>query len=90
MGEKDLKDKIASLDAEIEKHLKEDKKKAPSGLTGEKALAELVAGLLFGLFFGFLLDDYFDMHPFFIITLIILGLAGSIYNIYKEAVKESK
>lgn len=62
--------------------------KERSGLTAEKVLAEMIGGLLFGFIFGFLIDDYFDTKPIFLLILIILGLAGSIYNIYKEAEKE--
>lgn len=71
--------------------LQGSKKNTPgkrSGINGEKVFAELIAGIVFGLFVGYFLDDYFDTKPLFIITLVILGLAGSFYNIYKVAVKD--
>lgn len=60
------------------------------GLTAEKVLGEIIGGLIFGFLFGFLIDNYFDTKPIFLLILVILGLAGSIYNIYKEAEKENK
>jgi ATP synthase protein I len=57
--------------------------KKSDNVKGEHVLAELVAGLLFGLFLGYAIDSYFDTKPLFMIILIILGLAGSFYNIYK-------
>lgn len=60
-----------------------------SKINGEKVFAELIAGILFGLFVGYYLDDYFETKPLFMLILIILGVAGSFYNIYKEAVKDN-
>lgn len=81
---KEIENKLESLE---QKHSDEIVTKK-SKLGAEKVLAELVAGIAFGLFLGFYLDDYFNTKPLFILSLIILGLAGSFYNIYKEAVKE--
>jgi len=91
MSDKEVGDNLKNLESKINdfKQKNVEKKPSNSGMSAEKTLAELVAGLLFGLFLGFFLDDYFDTRPLFLITLIILGLAGSFYNIYKEAVKDS-
>ncbi len=50
---------------------------------GERAFAEIIGGLIFGLLFGYGLDDYFDTTPIFLLVFVLLGLAGSVYNIYK-------
>jgi F0F1-type ATP synthase assembly protein I len=77
----ELEQRINKLKSEtIEKKLTETK-----GLTGEKVLAEMIAGLAFGFITGWLIDGYFNTKPIFLLTMIILGLAGSIYNIYKES-----
>lgn len=89
--EDDFQSRLKDLDGKIESLKGSNTKKLitkQSGLGGEKVFAELIAGILFGLFVGFWLDDYFDTKPLFILLLIILGLAASFYNIYKEAVKE--
>ena len=89
--EDNLESKISSIDEKINK-FKNPELQAPKKKTmgAEKLLAELVAGILFGVFVGGWLDDYFDTKPVFLLTLIILGLAGSFYSIYKEAVKNEK
>jgi ATP synthase protein I len=81
---KNLDDKLKAISKkELEKL---EKKQKSDKVKGEMVLAELVAGIVFGLFFGFLIDDYFGTTPLFLIILIILGLAGSFYNIYKNFV----
>ncbi len=56
---------------------------------GERAFAEIVGGMLFGVITGWLLDDAFNSRPLFLIIMIILGLAGSIYSIYKAFEKQA-
>ncbi len=67
------------------KALKKEEKTKPQSdkVVGERAFAEIVGGLLFGVFSGYWIDDYFNTAPIFLLVMIILGLAGSIYNIYK-------
>ncbi len=85
--EKNLKEKIDNLDKEIENFSTSKTKTKNEALKAERVLAELIAGLIFGIFIGFHLDDYFNTKPLFLIVLIILGLAGSFYNIYKQVSK---
>ena len=83
--EKSLKERIQSFKSRNNSKLQEN-----SGLTAEKVMAEIIGGLIFGFIFGFMIDNYFDTKPIFLLILITLGLAGSIYNIYKESEKENE
>lgn len=79
----ELQERIKKLKSEtIEKHHKPKKES-----NGEKVLAEMIAGLLFGFITGWFIDGYFDTKPLFLLIMIFLGLAGSIYNIYKDTEK---
>ena len=69
----------------------DDQEEVPrSKLSAERIIFEIFGGILFGFFFGMLLDNYLNTKPLFILIFIILGLAGSIYNIYKVAKSESE
>lgn len=85
-----LDDKVRKIEQGIDA-LKNNESKisesAKDKLQGEKAFAEIVGGLIFGVVFGLMLDKYFNTKPLFLIIFVILGLAGSIYSIYKAAVK---
>ncbi|MDX1949391.1 MAG: AtpZ/AtpI family protein [Rickettsiales bacterium] len=85
--EKNLKEKIENLNKDLEKFSAPKTKQNNEALRAERVLAELVAGLIFGVFVGYQLDKYFETKPLFLIILIILGLAGSFYNIYKQVSK---
>ena len=91
MSDYDLQKKSAKISADLEK-LEEKKPDVLKNdrVTGEKVFSEIVAGLIFGTVVGYLIDDYFNTKPLFLISLIILGLAGSIYNIYKATVENDK
>ncbi len=76
--------KASEIEQGLSKLKKEDQIKPQSDkIMGERAFAEIVGGMLFGVFSGYWIDDYFDTSPIFLLVMIILGLAGSIYNIYK-------
>lgn len=79
--------KITKIEKDIENFSEVNSKKKSDGLNGERVLAELIAGLLFGVFVGYQIDKYFNTKPLFLIILTILGLAGSFYNIYKQVSK---
>lgn len=86
----ELDERLKKLDEDISNRGVETQKTSrKDAITGERVIAELIAGILFGLFVGFFLDDYFDTRPLFLLIFIILGLAGSFYNIYKDTVKIS-
>lgn len=82
----ELNNKIVQLEESLEK-LKSKETEIPQEkkdkAMGQKVFAEIIGGVLFGVIFGLMLDDYFDTAPIFLLILLILGLAGSVYNIYK-------
>jgi F0F1-type ATP synthase assembly protein I len=85
----DLKQKAKQIEQGLERFKTKDE---PSDFkkdrkSGEAAFAEIVGGLIFGFVFGYFIDDYFNTAPWFLILFIILGLAGSVYNIYKATEK---
>jgi F0F1-type ATP synthase assembly protein I len=83
-----LNKKIGRYNDKVEEQVKEVKRKN-SRLTAERIIFELFGGILFGVFAGFLVDDYFNSTPIFLLIFLILGLAGSFYNIYKISLSES-
>ncbi len=54
--------------------------------------SELVAGILVGAGIGYILDELFDFHSFFLLIFIILGCMAGILNVYRSMKKmdESK
>jgi len=84
MSDKNIDKEIENIQSGL-KNLKDNAEKPLNNdrLTGERVFAEIVAGLIFGTLVGYFVDDYFHTAPIFLISLIILGLAASIYNIYK-------
>jgi len=45
---------------------------------------DLIAGVLVGFFLGLLIDNMLGTKPLWIIILTILGILGSMRNIYRE------
>jgi ATP synthase protein I len=88
--ENNIKNEIKSLEAKIEA-LKEPKeaKRDFNATNGERVIAELLAGIIVGTLLGIWLDDVFSTKPILTIIFIFLGLAGSIYNLYKASLKIS-
>lgn len=75
------------LDASNNPLLKKISENNKDKFRAEYIISELIAGIVFGIVLGMFLDDYFSTAPIFLLSLIILGLAGSFYNIYKDACK---
>jgi len=50
-----------------------------------RLVAELVAGLLVGVLFGWYLDQLFDTKPWIMIVMIIIGAAAGIMNVMRAA-----
>lgn len=80
--------KIKSLEERISA-LKDKKvlKKDLNSSNGERVISELVAGLIVGTLLGIGLDKFFNTKPILTVIFILLGLAGSIYNLYKASLK---
>ncbi len=59
-------------------------------VAGERVFSEIVGGLIFGILVGWLIDSYFHTRPIFLIIFVFLGLAASVYNIYKATKSEDE
>ena len=55
-----------------------------------KISTELVAAVLVGSLFGFILDSWFDTKPFMIICFFFVGVAAGIQNVIRSAKKMNK
>ena len=55
-----------------------------------KISTELVAAVIVGSTIGFLLDNWFDTKPLFIICFFFMGVAAGILNVFKSATKMHK
>ena len=51
---------------------------------------ELVAAAVVGTIIGFILDNWFDTKPWFIITFFFAGVAAGILNVVRSAKKMNK
>lgn len=50
---------------------------------GFRLSVELLAGLLAGLGFGYLIDGWLDTRPWFMLVLMVLGMGGGILNVMR-------
>ena len=55
-----------------------------------KISTELVAAVVVGTILGFILDNWFDTKPLFIICFFFLGVTAGILNVIKSAKKMQK
>ena len=55
-----------------------------------KISTELVAAVLVGSLFGFILDSWFDTKPFMIICFFFVGVAAGIKNVISSAKKMNR
>jgi ATP synthase protein I len=81
-------EKIKALEAKI--NALKPRKPAARNLNssnGERVISELLAGIIVGTLLGIWLDSVFETKPILTIIFIFLGLAGSIYNLYKASLK---
>ena len=92
MGEK--KDFQTRLEIEKEKlNHEEDKNKANRGLFFGNAFrlgTELVAAVAVGTIIGFILDNWFDTKPLFILIFFFVGFAAGILNVVRTAKEMQK
>ena len=72
---------------------KEDKNKANRGLFFGNAFrlgTELVAAVAVGTIIGFILDNWFDTKPLFILIFFFVGFAAGILNVVRTAKEMQK
>ena len=76
--------KIAKNKAEVHKDQKNPKSSSNMG-TAFKMSTELVSAVAVGTIIGFILDNWFDTKPWFIIIFFFLGAAAGIINVIRAA-----
>ena len=83
MGKEQLKDRLKNA----RKKLKVEKENPQTSNIGQafKLSTELVAAVLVGTIIGFILDNWFDTKPWFIITFFFLGVIAGILNVIRVA-----
>ena len=83
MGKERLKDRLKNA----RKKLKVEKENPQTSNIGQafKLSTELVAAVLVGTIIGFILDNWFDTKPWFIITFFFLGVIAGILNVIRVA-----
>ena len=83
MGRERLKDRLKNA----RKKLKVEKENPQTSNIGQafKLSTELVAAVLVGTIIGFILDNWFDTKPWFIITFFFVGVIAGIMNVIRVA-----
>ena len=88
MDNKDFKTRLRIAKKEIKK--KETNENEKRGLFMGSAFrlgTELVAAVVVGTIIGFILDNWFDTKPWFIITFFFIGVIAGILNVIRVANK---
>lgn len=79
-----MTDDIQNLDQKIKKEQDKHAEKSEVNKALNAGL-EFTAPILGGIFIGYWLDQWLDTKPIFIISLLLLGVASGIMNIYKAS-----
>ena len=88
MNDKDFKTRLRIAKKEIKK--KETNENEKRGLFMGSAFrlgTELVAAVVVGTIIGFILDNWFDTKPWFIITFFFIGVIAGMLNVIRVANK---
>ncbi len=85
-----LKNKISSLDGKISSYKKKHKmvEKSDQDISSFKyatmICSDIIAGILVGTVLGYQIDKIFNTKPLFFIVLMLLGMVGGMWNIFKR------
>lgn len=89
-----LQELKARIDAAAASGKEADLPKKYNSLTASRIVVEMFSGVLVGGGIGYYIDKWLGTLPLFFISLLLLGLAAAIINIYKlsaeQASEESK
>ena len=86
MDNKDFKTRLRIAKKEIlKKNLDENEKRGLFMGSAFRLGTELVAAVMVGTIIGFILDNWFDTKPWFIITFFFIGVTAGILNVIKVA-----
>ena len=84
----DFKTRLKIAKSKIKKQVLSDSEKRGSFLGSALKLGtELVAAVVVGTIIGFILDNWFDTKPWFIITFFFIGVIAGILNVIRVANK---
>jgi F0F1-type ATP synthase assembly protein I len=83
--ERDLQERINNL-----RSANSPKEESSASHNHGKILVEMVSGLFVGAFLGYYTDQYLNTLPLFLFLFCIFGLAGAVYNVYKEYSKNNQ
>ena len=87
----DFKTRLKIAKSKIKKQVKSDSEQKGSFMGGAFKLGtELVAAVAVGTIIGFILDNWFDTKPWFIIIFFFLGSAAGILNVIRAAKRMQK
>ena len=88
MGKEQLKDRLKNA----RKKLKVEKENPQTSNIGQafKLSTELVAAVLVGTIIGFILDNWFDTKPLFILIFFFVGFAAGVLNVVRTAKEMQK
>ena len=82
----DFKTRLKIAKSKIKKQLDNDNEKKGSFMgSAFKLGTELVAAVAVGTIIGFILDNWFDTKPWFIITFFFIGVIAGIMNVIRVA-----
>ena len=86
MDNKDFKTRLRIAKKEIlKKNLDENEKRGLFMGSAFRLGTELVAAVMVGTIIGFILDNWFDTKPWFIITFFFIGVIAGMLNVIKVA-----
>mgnify|MGYP001371525617 CR=1 FL=1 len=91
MNDKDFKTRLRIAKKEIlKKETNENEKRGLFMGSAFRLGTELVAAVVVGTIIGFILDNWFDTKPWFIITFFFLGAAAGMLNVIRTAKRMQK
>ena len=85
MDNKDFKTRLRIAKKEIYKNSSNDDKRGLFMGSAFRLGTELVAAVVVGTIIGFILDNWFDTKPWFIITFFFMGVIAGIMNVIRVA-----
>ncbi len=87
----DFKTRLKIAKSKIKKQVQSDSEQKGSFMGGAFKLGtELVAAVAVGTIIGFILDNWFDTKPWFIIIFFFLGAAAGMLNVIRTASRMQK
>lgn len=84
----DLENRLKKLSDKLEIQNPDNNENQPTDKSGVsfafRISTEIIAGIVIGGFLGYYTDEFFQTKPLFLIIFLLLGVAGSFLNIYRN------